>query len=80
MQMQMRPSTRCTMAAYGSGATPSNKPPIFDGKHTTHKNGDEWGMVYDIAIATFGTCFAAESLKLIGAVLRGSVQCPPSLG
>ena len=27
-------------------------PPIFDGEHTTHKNGDEWGMVHDIAIPT----------------------------
>ena len=29
-----------------------NKPPMFDGWNTTHKNGDEWGMVYDIAIPT----------------------------
>ena len=28
------------------------KPSIFDGEHTTHKNGDEWGMVYEIAIPT----------------------------
>ena len=23
-----------------------HKPPIFDGKDATYKNGDEWGMVY----------------------------------
>ena len=28
------------------GITIINKPPIFDGKHTTHRNGDDWGMVY----------------------------------
>ena len=25
---------------------------IFDGEHTTHKTGEEWGMVYGIAIPT----------------------------
>ena len=34
------------------GGYSNNKPPIFDGWNPTHKSGDEWGMVYGIAIPT----------------------------
>ena len=54
--------------------------PLFDGWNPSHKNGDDWGMVYGIAIPTSKNhgCFASQPWTFKSSVCsKGTHSTPP---